>query len=588
MNPRGVIGLSLALIALAVTMPAHAWQEAHEVDQEVHVHVDASGSASIEDKVRWRVVRGPLKFIDLTNIDVQRAVESSVAVSTEDGRDLTAHLARQDDRTLRILIDEPRPPMHGALIFNVRWRVDLTASRALVRDGATYRLSWSAPAAADGLDGARTEFDFPAAPDPPQPIVAETGAIDDGAVASLLREPGRDVLDLVRPHVARGESAAWTVRVDPRALSSGALPQRGAPTESRWLREPDRLGGLAIVAGLAALAVAFGVLVATKTRAFACACSARGVGARTLLPLSDVTRAVLAGAALAVGVALQALDRPTVGGLCVALAALGAALRSPATRPLVRGPGRWLALRPSEAFATDGARGHWLDVGSGPGQLTLVVGLALVTALAKIASYFAPHGAWLVAMDCTAALPLLLTGSASQLPPTGCGAGGRWFARAFRRLRATGGLRVVPWGRLALDGSIDEVRILVLPRAALPGLVGVEIGLAWNRTPVGWASVPELLVRVLDASAAAAKLSQLTVHLKAALVVGRRPDERVARLSPRVPTVANAVALARVLGGEFTDRRTAAAGLARDGGERRGSPALRADVLEPRVSVYGA
>ena len=139
-----------------------------------------------------------------------------------------------------------------------------------------------------------------------------------------------------------------------------------------------------------------------------------------------------------------------------------------------------------------------------------------------------------------------------------------------------------------MDGAIDEVRILVLPRSAVPGLVGVEIGQAWNRTPVGWASVPELLVRVLEGSAAAAKLSQLTLNLKAAVVVGRRPDERVVRLSPRAPSVANAVAIARVLAEGFTDRRTAGAAALRDGAERRGIPVPRTDVLEPRASVYGA
>ncbi len=588
MHPRWVIGPTLALLGLASTVPAYAWQEAHELDQEVHVRVETTGSAFIEDKVRWHVVRGPLKSIDLTNIDGATAIEPSVAVSTEDGRELAAHLARRDERTVRVLIDEPLPPTHGTLVFSVRWRLELAASRALVRDGATLRLTWSAPAAIDGLDGARTVFDLPAAPDPPQPIVAETGAMDDGAVASLRRESGRDVLELVRPHVARGESAAWTLRVDPRALSPGAVPEVEPAAESRWLREPDRLGEAAIAAGLVALAVAFAVLVGAKTRAFAAACSARRASARALLPLADAPRALFAGAALAVGVALQFLGQPTAGGLCVALAALGAALRVPATPAIVRGPGRWLALRPSEAFAHEAARGHWLDAGGRAGKLTFLAGLALVAVLAAVASYFTPQSAWLVAMDCAATIPLLTTGCASQLPPVGCGAGSSWFIRAFRRLRAMDGLRVAPWGRLALDGAIDEVRILVLPRPAVPGLVGVEIGQAWHRTPVGWAAVPELLVRVLDGSAAAAKLSQLTLDVKAAVVVGRRPDERVARLSPRAPTVANAVAIARVLAEGFTDRRTAGAGALRDGAERRGVPVPRTDVLEPRASVYGA
>src|SRR5258708_19750950 len=99
--------------------------------------------------------------------------------------------------------------MGGTFTFDVRWRLDLVASQALVRDGANWRLTWSAPVAADGFDSARTVIDLPAAPGSPQPILADTGAVDDSVVAALPPEPPRPLFDLVRPHLARDQPVPW-------------------------------------------------------------------------------------------------------------------------------------------------------------------------------------------------------------------------------------------------------------------------------------------------------------------------------------------------------------------------------------------
>jgi hypothetical protein len=101
----------------------------------------------------------------------------------------------------------------------------------------------------------------------------------------------------------------------------------------------------------------------------------------------------------------------------------------------------------------------------------------------------------------------------------------------------------------------DELRLLVLPRAAMPGLIGVEVGLAWCSTPVGWTPRPEVLARVLDGSAAAAKLAVELPGVR--LVPGLRADERVAVLQPRLTHSLGGVVLARALASALTDRRVA-------------------------------
>ena len=444
--------------------------------------------------------------------------------------------------------------MRGTFTFDVRWRVDWVRAHAIARDGAAWRLSWSSPLAATGLDSARATLDLPAAPEPPVVILADTGAVDDSAISMLRREPARDVLELVRPHVARGESVAWTVRVDPRALPAVVDPRLRPAAEVRAAAEPDRVRVVSLACALGAFALAYGLLVAHKARTFGAACAERGVRARAFVRLPDGMRAVLAGTCLAAGVGLQVFDRPTVGSVLIAAAVLAAALRGPRAVLAARGPGRWLVLRPSDAFAADSRHGHWLDAGAGAGRLTAWVACALLVGVAVALRRFDAEAPWLVAIDSAALVPLLITGRACDLPPDGARSAGPWLASLFWRLRAAPSLRVAPWARVVLGGStIDELRLLVLPRAAMPGLVGVEVGQAWSVTPGGWAATPEVLVRVLEESSAAMKLAQVLPRARA--LPGRRADERVVRLTPRAATRASTVALTRGLAEALADRR---------------------------------
>jgi hypothetical protein len=220
----------------------------------------------------------------------------------------------------------------------------------------------------------------------------------------------------------------------------------------------------------------------------------------------------------------------------------------------VRGPGRWLSLTPEHAFAGAGASGSW-----GSSFLPAAAAIGAVVTAAVVAARFDPEGPWLASIDGVALLPLLLTGRRSQLPPDAAKTAAPWLARLFARLRSTSALRVSPWGRIP-DASPaptpDELRLLVLPRAAMPGVLGVEVGLAWSHSPTGWVGTPEVLARVLDGSAAATRLAR---ELPAARVVpGRRPEERVMRLVPRAPTRSQAADLVRSLADALTDRRVPA------------------------------
>jgi hypothetical protein len=108
----------------------------------------------------------------------------------------------------------------------------------------------------------------------------------------------------------------------------------------------------------------------------------------------------------------------------------------------------------------------------------------------------------------------------------------------------------------------------------MPGLVGIEIALARDSAPVGWVATPEILVRVVEESAAAAKLARIAPP-ETRIVPGRRTDERVLRLVPSAPSVASAVRLAGALADALTDRRAALAAPPSTAIERRVGPSAR-------------
>jgi hypothetical protein len=585
MDLRWVVATAAALGTLMASARASAWQEAHQIGGDVQIHVEPDGEASLRETVRWHVVRGPVHWIDLGNVEAAAVLEPAVAIASEDGRAFTGHLDRRDDRTVRVTVDDPKSLMRGDFTFDVRWRVDWVKTGAIARDGAAWRISWSSPLASDGLDLVHTTLDLPAAREAPVVILGDTGVVDDSALSTLRREPTRDVLEIVRPHQGRGESIAWTVRIDPRALPAVVDPHlRPAPPPPP--PEPDRVREVSSIAALFGLALAFGLLVAAKARAFASACAACGVRAGSIVAVPDVVRAGAAGLGLATGVGLQNVGELTIGSLLVALATLAAASRSPRTRLPARGPGRWLALRPDEAFASaEVGPQHWLDTGTPAGRRAAWITATLVAAAALASRHWRAQGPWLVVLDAASLVPLFATGRASDLAPEGVRGAASWLSPLFTRLRAVASLRVAPWARIVLGGStVDELRLLVLPRAVMPGVVGIEIGRAWSTTPSGWAASPEVLVRVLEGSSAAAKLAQVLPRVRS--LPGRRGDERVVRLRPRAGTRASTYMLTRGLAEAFTDRRAAAPARAWDGPvERRVARPVPAASAPPMAAA---
>jgi hypothetical protein len=571
--------LAVGAIAAAsfVRAPVAEAAESKLVADDVRVTVDDAGMARVDHALAYRVSGMSLREVELNGVEAEASPEPSAPV-TIDGEPASAPatVERKGERALHVTFEPgPRPRGEKAhvVVVHVAYALDLVRVGELTLDGAMWRLAWVSPAAPEGYDGAKVVLDLPAAATEPRAIGVDGAAAADGRVVTLRRGPQRDELEMERPHVARAEAATWLARVDPRAFPRVTDPRLRPPPEvlppapTTWR---DRLAewAVALVVG-----VLFGAVVRAKARLVEASCARVGVSARALVPWSPGSRTLGAAAALAVAVLLQTSDEPVWSAFAVVLALTLAAHRSPGARAVPRGPGQWLALAPGEAFAVAPAS-SLLDATTTIGRATLALVAASSLGVGLLLSPVDPSWTWLAPLDASALLAVLLTGCASQLPPDRARAPVALLSRLHARLRKDRGLHVAPWARIPAGCKApDELRLLVQPRVAMPGALGIEVGVAWASTPSGPVADPEVLVRVRDDSEAAARIAALAPGRP--VTPGRKLDERVLRLAPIDASAGAAVALVRRLAAELSDRRKAAPAPAWSGEERRLPPAAR-------------
>jgi hypothetical protein len=570
--------MAIAIVAGLGAAPAaaiQAWKEGREEGAQARVHVEPNGVAQVSFQLRYRVVRGPLHALEVFGIADAADVDPRVVVSADDGRELMAHADRAPQGGVRLVLDDSRGLPHGAFTFDLRWQSDLLRTGALSRRDSGWTFTWSSPRPLDGFDSARTVFEFPSAPDPPQTISAITGATDDIPGAVLRRSGPYDEMEIVTPHVSPGQALVSTLRLDERALALVAPPPPLASPRGSS-QDPDPVRGAVFGAVLALLALSLSLALAKANRTLADACAARGVGQPGgLLPIPHGVRIVLGGLSFAAGVGLQAREEYTAGAACVALATVFAAIRPPIASAVARGPGRWLPLGPERAnLPHEHGIAAWPNLRTRAGRAVAGVFGVLVVAGVLVARCLEAPDPWLVALDAAPFVPLLALGRGVCARPAEGRSAVPWLMKALGRLRRFGELHTVLWGRVAgARGAADELRVLAIPRAPLPGLVGIELGLAWSATPGGWSSSPEVLVRVRAESPASEALSRALPRLRT--LPGRRYDERVARLVPRLPSRSCAITLVVAVAARMTERRVAPNARTWTSPERRRDPGLR-------------
>lgn len=554
------------------------WQESHRSADDVRVVLGPDGVARISHHVRYRVVAGRLRSFELTGVDAAAELEAEAPVVTEaqpeprhgavgasvaaaaSAATSTAHVERSPKTpgALRITLDDPKGLGRGTYTIDVAYKLDLVATKALARDGAMWRLAWTAPAAPEGMDGARVTFDVPAAPTPPALASSEQSAT---TITTARQTAGREELELVRAHVPRGEAVTWAVRVDPRAFPLVTSPELRAP-KAVAAAAPERPAASSAIVAAAILAAVAGALALARHRkqvVVARACAALGVVPRPLVPVPARLAPFAFGLFTALALAAFLWASPTVGSVLLVAAMALATFRPPRVLAKPRGPGRWAEVEDAEVFvppprAVDA--GDALDVGTRKGRL-----VAAAVAIGAVGAAFAlrhhvPYAHVALPLVATALVPLFATGIRGQLPPTPKELASRVLAPARDELASSVDLAhvdLVPIARVREGSrSVDEVRLACSPRVRIKGLRAIELALATS-VEAPEAPVPQVLVRFDDGSSAASKIAAIAPGME--IVVGRSPEEKVLRVTPRVPTARDAARLVARLLAQLEGRR---------------------------------
>ncbi len=542
--------------------PAQAWVETEVRSHVATLDVDRAGAAVVTQDLTLAVRGGPLPGLELAGVDLDAETLPDATVSAVSGTKAQLSptpllIEKRDDGTLHIEIDREKGLRTGVYLFHFQYRTNLLARDLIRREGNEAEVRWVGPRFNQGIDSARVIFRLPAGPVPPTLPSAEstTGRIDDSDalggvfIGNLHRLADKDELDVVRPHVSRGEPVVWRVRTSAKVFDALSAPAASAhaAASSDVKRAPSLRGAEPrlrllwwLCAALGALGYAFAI--AAKWRIFSAACRERSATPRALVPVPVGPRAAAAGTLLAAAFVSAAwFDQATLGAALLVLAmALATQFAAPA-KVVLRGPGQWLPLSDAEAFAqvADRSSGRFLDAGTWSGLACFLVSVTVFATAALYLFTRAPYQALLVLLGSPCLLPIFFTGRAAQLPADPAARPRRMLSAIAKQLRRADGLKVVPWARLPERAKdADELRLLVQPQAALRGLIGLEIGVEYSAGLGGTGATPFVLVRAREGSLAVSALPRHVVWTR-----GRKADERAAVLRPRLPTRAQCVAL---------------------------------------------
>lgn len=577
-----------AVVSSSGSAFAGGWQEAHETSDDVRIEVGTDGVANITHHLRYRIVAGHFKTFELAGIDPHAELAPDAVLTPEKGGTETAarvEMSAKTPGTVRLLIDEGKGLARGSYVTDVKYRLDLVGNKMLTRDGAMWKAAWTAPPAPEGHDGARVTFDVPAAPTEPRLAGEATTTL-----ATLRRGAERDELELVRPHVSRGDAVIWQARIDPKAFPRVSSPELRPPPPVETAPPSllaSHLARVLVAVGFAALAGALAVLLRSKRAGVRALAESRSLRARPVLEvpwgLGPFTYGVVTAGALA---ALLWLN-PLAGAGLVVLAMALAAHRAPAAIIKPRSPGEWQPVpmipATNASHGTNGtkAASGALDLGGWTGRIVFALGLVAIAAASYFLRVKIPQIALALPLSATALLPIFLTGTRTQLPPAPVELAARMLRPARDAIASSIDLEHVELttiGRVTAS-AIDEIRLTGAPKDKTPGLRAIELALA--TVPGGWGASPEVLVRFDAASPAARRIDRIATK-GTRILRGRTKDENVVRLFPAEPTADAAAALVAQLltsleGRRATDRegvRTSRAPFR--GRERRVAPSAPA------------
>lgn len=559
-----LLGALIALATLLLSSHAFAWVEQTVLSHDARVELMRSGSARVQHTVKIRVRGGPLRHFDIEIADQDVAIAGEASFVRTGGamnarKPIPVSVEQRPDGPLRVEFNGGHGVRRGIYELQVTYDADLLRQEGVTRDGAMLLLSWVGPTWEDGIDNARATFAIPAAPTQPQavdevrvdgPEGKDIRAPLGSFLTTLTRLPEFDEIELVRPHVAKGETVRWRIRVDPSVLGEVSDPRLEAPPAPQpVVMSAQRRATYLAVGG--AIAVIFSLLLALKHHQVSRSSRIRNATPRPLVPVGVAVRVAFAGPLFAASVAAQVfLEHPLPGSLGILAVAALTAYRTPRERMTPRGPGRWLPLSDADAFRKEDRWPYgFLDAGSALGKLML----ALVTIAHGTGVYFlslrAPYLAHLAALDYLVVLVLFGTGRRTELPADMVRSAAprlASMAKTLRKSKRGAEARVRGFGRIPTGASDpDELRLAVRPKGTLRGFTSIEIGLGWAHGAGGPVAIPQLLLRVIDRSPCHEAINQRLGSPR--WLRGRESYERVMVVNPAIPTEDMAIRFAESL-----------------------------------------
>jgi hypothetical protein len=406
-------------------------------------------------------------------------------------------------------------------------------------------------------------FRFPESSRPPRAPSQSADAANiaddsNGVFLSYVRRGiAKDEIEVVRPHLAKGEIVSWRAIVDPSTFDPVERPATDEPhaAPAPQMVTPPK----APVAGrrastwlaLALLSVAYGAIGAVKSRWTRQACEERRAIQKPLVPLPIAARSVLGAMGLfGAGACVLETLSPALATICLVLALALCTHLPPRMSPPLRGPGEWIDVEPDAL--PDDARGRKLpgrvlDVATPLGFAVFVVGLGAFVAAAIGTLRVSPYYGVAVALCSSTLFPLFCTGRPSELPVSLAVLPSELIDWLLSDLGKDQDLVLGIVGRVPRGATApDELRLRIMPKKPLPGLRALEVGIDLHQGPLGVFPLPFVIVRTLDGSSAADALPKGVYVTR-----GRGVDERVAVLRPKVPTDRLVARLVRTLAQRF-------------------------------------
>src|SRR4051812_33038393 len=225
-RPLGLVSALLAVAIVVAAPAAEAWGERTGRSDSGTVDGAGDGTAVVTHEILLAVRGGPLPEIAVEPVDSDaELLEGATVTRAQSGHAAGLPLplsATKVGARVALRVVGQKGMRSGTHQIRFSYRTNLEAAGKLQPGRTSTSVEWTGPSFADGIDSARVVFRVPRGAVPPRLASARPGAdavtITDDAdgvfLGTFRRAVDKDELEVVRPHMAKGEAVPWRITVD--------------------------------------------------------------------------------------------------------------------------------------------------------------------------------------------------------------------------------------------------------------------------------------------------------------------------------------------------------------------------------------